>query len=145
MNPVTAFLVGYNFVGSHNAKMREFETKIEIDKLKRDLGNAKSAASKISSISAQLDQSLKTNYSLNNTVDALRIQLAETKELAHAWEARAVVMETKQNSWKDVIRNLLTRGEITITKEEVQQRFHKHYDVLVETNLSAMRTKWTNR
>lgn len=81
----------------------------------------------------------------NAKINALASQVSETRELAQAWEERAVVQEAQKDGWKSVIKDFLTSGEITITKDEVQQRFNKYYDVVVETNLAAMRAKWTNR
>lgn len=121
VNPAVAFVAGYNQITNILQKNEIVDLECENNTLRKRHGYA-------------IDE-------LKCKIDALKLQVTEARELAHAWEERAVVLEAKKDSWLTVIRNLLTRGEITITKDEVNKRYTESYDVLVETNLETMRSK----
>jgi MoxR-like ATPase len=148
-NPINtglAFLAGAGLVDSIENDVNKVKTKIKIEALERELAEKSPAGvaarnNRITTIAQQIAANRAEDVA---TINALKRQVQEMRELAHAWEKRAVVMEAKHDTWKDILRNLLANGEITIAKDEVQQRFSKYYNALVEANLNAMRAKRRN-
>lgn len=155
IDPAAAFLIGYNLIGSHHAELEANAAKIEIANLKRELTpkptTLKAAAStnnyakilyekdeKIADLTHQISH-IKSEE--NAKIGALTNQVSETRELAHAWEERAITVESSRDAWKNVIIDLLTEDKVVIPKSEVNSRYLKYYDPLVEKNMTAMKAK----
>ncbi len=153
INPTIAFLVGASMTENMNNHVENHKLGLENDTLKRKLrGQSPSGIAardnRIGNASAEYAKVLNDKsdkiIELSNQNNALRSQVSETRELAHAWEERAIINESQRDSWMSVIKDFLTAGEINITKEDVNKRFNKYYDTLVESNLTKKRAKRQN-
>jgi hypothetical protein len=145
-NPINtglAFLAGAALVDSIENDVNKVKTKIKIDALERELAEKSPAGvaarnNRITTIAQQIAANRAEDVA---TINALKRQVAEIRELAHAWEERAITVEASRDSWRDVIIELLSENKITVLKEEVNRRYHKYFDPLIEKNLAAMKAR----
>lgn len=92
------------------------------------------------------DETIQRNNDLisemENKLNSKTRRIETLVSLAQTWEGRAIMAETAEDSWKDVLREMIDEKNIVgIDKDTIAKKFQKFYNPEIEKRNNAMLSK----